>query len=961
MTRSRALLVLLACLMLAAFASSASAATRFHPRVGGALGLIPTVNSQGQFGAQDIASGALTPVTYHGGSVMAGGVTVHTIFWTGGTNAFQGSPGAGIPTYEGMVKRFFTDSAAASGTTSNFYSVLTQFADGTTPGHITPGDYSISYSAATDSIDDTQPYPSKADQCASPNNAATCITDAQIQAEVDRVITSTGGSRGLHDLWYVFLPPDVDECILPGVCGTNAFGGYHSLSNVGHGLTIYALTIDPIIESPARPGADPQGYPDAERTVDIASHETVEAMTDPEGVGYMDPNGFETGDKCEFGPQFGNPLGFAGPDKAPYNEVINGHKYLVQEMWANHDNSGNPNCVQRTTNTQNDLPLPQVNLNQFSSTVSGNTEKGAGGTNVSVSLIRNGPDGNPVTVATGSGTAASDGSWSVSLAPHAVGDDRDEIDIDYSGPNAPSPSHVVILTGNGGNPFTESGWTGWTDLDNGAFLTNDPALGGPSLTLAPCFQNGVFSATQNGASLGSPTDFCNTQTDTTTVPTNGSVGPGDVITQGSSDNRAFQDPNLPTANVTGGLVNLTVPVGEADAVSNFVSPLATFVPLGSPSGFPTCTADLQAQSVSCSGLVPGETYSVRDNRTGASPSAPAGNDGTMSVAFTPGTLHGGDQMALSNGSRTLTTLDVAHLRVDITGEQTVLSGGTCQADQYYAPPLSSAPTNGSAGDPTAIAGGSALTDSICPSSGDATGLSATNIVQTDELSGGQTTTHVPDVEDTSPMQGETVYGAFTALAESGLPGPDNTITPTDSTTNIAVSISPAGGGAPVFTSSNVDTPSGAAVRALSPGTYKATWTLTDASGDTRTVTTRFVEQPAVQGAQGPPGPQGLPGPRGPRGPAGPKPKVSCKLVHHGKKIKCKVTFPKNHKVKGKLQVRIARGGHVAGLGSARVNHGKATVELRELRRVKHGAWTITLVLSQPHKAASTTKMKLRMT
>ena len=42
----------------------------------------------------------------------------------------------------------------------------------------------------------------------------------------------------------------------------------------------------------------------------------------------------------------------------------------------------------------------------------------------------------------------------------------------------------------------------------------------------------------------------------------------------------------------------------------------------------------------------------------------------------------------------------------------------------------------------------------------AAGLSATNIVQTDELSGGSTTTSVPDVEDTSPMQGENVYGNF---------------------------------------------------------------------------------------------------------------------------------------------------------------------------------------------------------
>jgi hypothetical protein len=883
---------------------------------------------------------------------MAGGVTIHTIFWTGGTHPFQGQPTGAPHDYIGMVQQFITDAAHDSGGTANVFSTLTQFAQGTTPGGITPGSYNISYNPATDSITDTHPYPAVSDQCASPQSASVCVTDAQIQAEIDRVVQSTTGQpRGLHNIWYVFLPPDVDECILPGVCGTNAFGGYHSLSNVGHGLTIYALTIDPIIETQRvnNPGNDPQGYPDAEHTIDIAAHEIVEAMTDPEGVGYMDPNGFETGDKCQFGPQFGTPLGFSGPDNAPYNQVINGNRYLFQEMWANHDNNGNASCVQRTTNTTNDLPRPQVNLTQFSSTVTGNIESNTAGVGVQVSVLRSGPDGNPVTVAQGSGTTQADGSWSASIAPHAVGDDRDEIDVDYSGAGAPTPNHQVILTGNGGNPFTESGWTGWTALDNGAFLTNDPGLGGPSLSVAPCFQTGVFSETLNGNPLppaGSATDFCNTQTGTATVNLSAPVGPGDVLTQGSNDNRAFQDTNLPTANPAGGLVSLTVPVGEPDAISTFVNPLPTF----GPSGFPTCSADLQAQSVSCSGLVAGENYTVTDPRMGESHSAAADGGGNVSVSFSTGSIQGGDALVLSNGSRTVTTLHVAHLRVDITGQQGSLAGGTCEPLGYFAPPLSEAPTNAFAGDPTAFAGGSALTDSVCPASGDAAGFSATNIVQTDELSGGQTTTVVPSVEDTSPMQGENVYGNFVALAESGLPSPDG-FTPTDSTSRIALSIAPAGGGAPVFTSSNVDTATGVPVNALSPGSYKATWTLSDANGDTRTATTRFIEN---AGTQGPPGP---PGPRGPRGR---KPKVKCKLIKHHTKIKCKVTF-KKHKTHGRLQLRIARHGQVAALGHGRVSHGTATVVLREVRQLKHGVWTITLVLSQAHQATSTVRMGLRVT
>ncbi len=80
-----------------------------------------------------------------------------------------------------------------------------------------------------DSIDVTDPYPAPGHQCVSPAGIATCVTDLQLQQELDRVIQAHDpAGRGLHDLWFVFLPPDVDTCISPGRCGTNAFAGYHS-------------------------------------------------------------------------------------------------------------------------------------------------------------------------------------------------------------------------------------------------------------------------------------------------------------------------------------------------------------------------------------------------------------------------------------------------------------------------------------------------------------------------------------------------------------------------------------------------------------------------------------------------------------------------------------------------------------------------------------------------------------
>src|SRR5207302_81041 len=181
----------------------------------------------------------------------------------------------------------------------------------------------------------------------------------------------------------------------------------------------------------------------------------------------------------------------------------------------------------------------------------------------------------------------------------------------------------------------------------------------------------------------------------------------DAVKWTSNDNRAFDAPNGPNPNLLGGLVSLTVPVGEPGSVSTFTGGLTTFT----PGGFPSCTADLEFQGVACTGLVPGGVYTLTDR---------------------------GEQQS-----------DLA----DATGTVVV--------------PLLS---------------GVALTGQVCPTSGHARGLPSANISHTDELSGGQTETEVPDIADTSPMEGETMYGRFTALAESAFAFSTGEALPTDAVT-----------------------------------------------------------------------------------------------------------------------------------------------------------------------------------
>jgi hypothetical protein len=621
------------------------------------------------------------------------------------------------------------------------------------------------------------------------------------------------------------------------------------------------VIIDPIVEFVPVPGGDPEGNPDAESTIDTLAHETVEAITDPVGTGWVDPDGSEVADKCESGPQVGTPLGYAA-NGSPYDQVINGHEYLIQEMWSNDDGG----CVQRTTQTASPLPLPQIDLTQYGSTVSGDIGSTTSGVKVTVALYRalhGGPTGgsgldstgatsptgvpaarHPGTtkVAQASATTDASGAWSLSLAPFAVGDDRDLITVTYTGA---SLLPDFITTGNGGDPFQEGGWTGWVDLNIGADVSN---RNGGFVTVGPCFQTGVLTL-QVGSKSYTPNDTCNTQTDTATVAT-GPISSGEAVTVSSNQNRAFTQPQTvgtsldPQGNETGALVKLTVNLGQPDAASIFTNPLVTVLPLGRPTGPPLCTADLQFGEALCTGLVPGAHYSVTRTRGADKLSKTADSAGTLLVGPFRGAppLKGGDVLTLSDGNRALTTLHVAHLAAVIDGEETVLGPGSrCQPGLYYGAPPSVLAASSVAG----LTGqdGATLTGKICPKNGSAEGFSARAVEQTDDRSGGLTETEVADIASTSPLDGETLYGQFTARASATFVGPDNSVIANPYPVSLIIARPNAK--KPLLTVLDVNTASGKPIKNLKPGTYEAIWIWHDFTGDSRTIRTSFVEEAAT--------------------------------------------------------------------------------------------------------------------
>ena len=257
-------------------------------------------------------------VQYWGGPVLRTNETF-VVFWDPAGQLDQA--------YRDLVVRYFSDVAADHG--DSVYSVLNQYSDST-------GTIENSSTFAGSAVD-SSPYPSG---CPTDADYPTCFTDAQLSDELDLFLDEQGISRPANRGFFVFTPAGVNTCFDDGgdICATTRFCAYHSNAHAAHGDLLYAIT-----PFAARPSCDLGGHPngsDADPAVNAASHEHREMIDDPfvgDATEYAPPlawadseTGEETSDKCAYyyGPTTDNGVG-------PYNQVINGHQYLLQTEWSN--------------------------------------------------------------------------------------------------------------------------------------------------------------------------------------------------------------------------------------------------------------------------------------------------------------------------------------------------------------------------------------------------------------------------------------------------------------------------------------------------------------------------------------------------------------------------------------------------------------------------------------------------
>ena len=257
--------------------------------------------------------GGSNNLTYHGGPVMHSDRN-YAIYW-------EPSGFSTTTNFKNIVNGFFGNVAAASGQTTNDYSVATQYYD--TAGN-------IAYSSTSGGGQtDADPYP--ASGCRA-GGGGPCITDAQLQTELNNYVTAHGLPRGMATMYFVYFPPNVTTCFdsSGSQCSSNVYCAYHS--NLGSGSTGLLYADMPYAGvSGCETGQYPNGDVGADSELNVTSHENIEAITDPLGSAWYDSSGNEIGDKCNF--NFGAALG--GASGSEYNEAISAGHYWLQQEWSN--------------------------------------------------------------------------------------------------------------------------------------------------------------------------------------------------------------------------------------------------------------------------------------------------------------------------------------------------------------------------------------------------------------------------------------------------------------------------------------------------------------------------------------------------------------------------------------------------------------------------------------------------
>jgi len=244
--------------------------------------------------------------------------TAYTIYWVPAGYTISA-------TYRQLINRWFTDIGG-----SDLYGILTQYSQDDPPLYPFAPIQNVSTLGGS-WLDTVNAYPHR-------GTGADPITDADIEAEVQRAIVQNGWPHGGSNLsFFVFTARGIESCgdALDCTIGTAhpAYCAYHSgfvwsgnlvaYANMPYGGTWrsgFAYSCGDAVPSPNNDA-------DADLEISTTSHEQFETVSDPLGDAWYDSNGEEMADKCAYR--------YGGVAADGHNVIVNGHPYFVQQEWSN--------------------------------------------------------------------------------------------------------------------------------------------------------------------------------------------------------------------------------------------------------------------------------------------------------------------------------------------------------------------------------------------------------------------------------------------------------------------------------------------------------------------------------------------------------------------------------------------------------------------------------------------------
>ncbi|MFI5273010.1 MAG: carboxypeptidase-like regulatory domain-containing protein [Ktedonobacterales bacterium] len=286
------------------------------------------------------------PVHYHFGDVMHR-YHAYLIFWQ--PNGVTYEPGGSDSRFTSLVQRYFRD---VGGTP--FYNILAQYWD--------YAGFVQNSATLAGTWRDTAPY----QHCTVGQTACTAaradrsdpLLDGDIQAEITRAISANPGwQAGSDNEFVVFTGYGAEECFTADTTSDcsyktdHGYCGYHSAfhpstsASANTSTTAAPEAIYAYVPDAANDGGlctfssftSPNHDAVADSTINIASHEQFESISDPlpqDAPGWLDDNaaqsreGGEIGDKC---------VRYYGTVRGDGSNVTlaNGDRYLLQGEWSN--------------------------------------------------------------------------------------------------------------------------------------------------------------------------------------------------------------------------------------------------------------------------------------------------------------------------------------------------------------------------------------------------------------------------------------------------------------------------------------------------------------------------------------------------------------------------------------------------------------------------------------------------